>query len=356
MARMCALFLVAWLVAPATGRPKGLHDDYPATSVVQAFRPAVERYEFTQPHMGTQVRIVLYAPTAGAAADASQAAFARIRQLDDELSDYRESSELMRLSRQAGSGPVKVSDDLFRVLRAAQQLSRRSDGAFDVTVGPLSVIWRRARRLAEMPDAAQLADARRAVGADKLELDDDRRTARLLVPGMRLDLGGIAKGFAAQEAAGVMRDRGVGAALVAAGGDIVVTGPPAGAEGWRVAIASGVDASPAGYLTLHHAAVSTSGDAAQFVVFGGVRYSHIIDPRTGMAIAGRSSATIVAPDGTTADGLATACSVLGWAKGLRLVDATPGAAGLVLEATADGVRAYESARWNRPPSTIAMSH
>jgi thiamine biosynthesis lipoprotein len=317
--------------------------------VVAPIGPALERYEYAQPHMGAEVRIVLYAPTAAAAADASQAAFARIAQLDDELSDYRESSELMRLSRQAGGEPVKVSGDLFRVLRASQQLFHRSSGAFDATVGPLSVIWRRARRLAEMPDPVRLADARRLVGSDKLDLDDDRRTVRLAAPGMRLDLGGIAKGFAADEAAAVLRKRGIGAALVAACGDIVVTGAPAGADGWRIAVASldGADRPPARYITLHHAAVSTSGDAEQFVTSGGVRYSHIIDPRTGWATAGHSSVTIVAPDGTTSDGLATAVVVLGWEKGLRLVDSTPGAAGLVMEAGADGIRTYESSLMRR---------
>jgi FAD:protein FMN transferase len=317
--------------------------------------PALARYEYAQPHMGTEVRIVLYAPTAEAATHASQAAFARIAQLDDELSDYRESSELMRLSRQAGSGPVAVSDDLFRVLRASQRLSRRSDGAFDITVGPLSVIWRRARRLSEMPDPARLAGACRLVGSDKLVLDDEHRTARLIAPGMRLDLGGIAKGFAADEAVGVLREHGIGAALVAAGGDIVVTDPPPGADGWHIAIASGFDVSPPRHLTLHHAAVSTSGDAEQFVALGGVRYSHIIDPRTGMAITGRSSVTIVAPDGTTSDGLATAVAVLGWEKGLRLVDSTPGVAGLVMEKADGVVRTHESAAWGKL-SAISHSH
>ena len=296
--------------------------------------------------MGTTMRIVVYASSAAVANDAAQAAFARIAQLDDALSDYRESSELLGLSRQAGRGSVEVSADLFRVLRAAQQLSRRSEGAFDATVGPLSVLWRRARRLAEMPDPARLAEARSLVGSDKLELDEDRCTARLITPGMRLDLGGIAKGFAADEATAVLTHSGIGAALVAAGGDIVVTAPPPGADGWRIAIASldGADRS-APYLTLHHAAVSTSGDAEQFVALGGVRYSHIIDPRTGMAMTGRRSVTIVAPDGTTSDALATAVAVLGWAKGLRLVDATPGAAGLVMEEAAAGVRIHESAEW-----------
>ena len=317
---------------------------------VPAFRsgvapPAPARFEYAQPHMGTEVRIVLYASTAEAANNASEAAFARIAQLDDELSDYRESSEVMRLSRQAGSGPVKVSDDLFRVLHASQQLSRRSGGAFDVTVGPLSVIWRRARRQSEMPDPTRLADARRLVGSDYLVLDDDRRTARLIAPGMQLDLGGIAKGFAADEAADVLQEHGIAAALIAAGGDIVVSDPPPGADGWHVAIASGFDVSPPRHLTLHRAAVSTSGDAEQFVALDGVRYSHIIDPRTGLAITGRRSVTIVARDGTTSDGLATAVAVLGWENGLRLVDSMPGVAGLVMEKTADGVRTHESAGW-----------
>jgi len=301
--------------------------------------------------MGTEVRIVVYAPTVEAANNASQAAFARIAQLDEELSDYRESSDVMRLSRQAGSGPVTVSEDLFRVLRMSQQLSRRSDGAFDVTVGPLSVIWRRARRLSEMPDPVRLADACRLVGSDKLVLDDEYRTARLIAPGMQLDLGGIAKGFAADEAVGVLKEHGITAALVAAGGDIVVTDAPPDADGWHVAIASGFDASSRRQLTLHHAAVSTSGDAEQFVALGGVRYSHIIDPRTGVAITGRSSVTIVAPDGATSDGLATAVAVLGWEKGLQLVDSTPGVAALVMEKTADGIRTHESAAWKERSST-----
>ena len=344
-----ALFVVVQAFPPTLARYHASYGEARPSTTREGGRPAhapsaIERYEYAQPHMGTEVRIVLYAPTAAAAADASQAAFARIAQLDDELSDYRETSELMRLSRQAGGEPVKVSDDLFRVLRASQQLFRRSDGAFDATVGPLSVIWRRARRLSEMPDPARLAEARRLVGSDKLDLDDDGRTVRLKAPGMRLDLGGIAKGFAADEAAAVLSNRGIGAALVAAGGDIVVTGPPAGAEGWRIAVASlgGADRPPARDLTLHHAAVSTSGDAEQFLASDGVRYSHIIDPRTGWATTGRTSVTIVAPNGATSDGLATAVVVLGWAKGLRLVDSTPGAAGLVMEAGGDGIRTHES--------------
>lgn len=305
------------------------------------------RFEFAQPHMGTLVRIILYAPDETIADDAAAAAFGRVATLEQAFSDYRASSELTLLSRRSGGGPVEVSGDLFRVLRAAQELARRSGGAFDVTAGPLSLLWREARRVGALPHSAGLAAARALVGHAKLELDEGRRTARLLQPGMQLDLGGIAKGFAADEAAAVLSERGIRSALIAAGGDIVVTEPPPGAAGWRIAVAAleGADRSPAGYLTLRDAAVSTSGDAEQFVVVGGARYSHLFDPRTGRAVNGRSSVTIVAQDGTTADGLATTVSVMGADSGLRLVDSTRGAAAFVAEAHHGGVRTHESSRW-----------
>lgn len=307
------------------------------------------RYEFSEPHMGTLVRIVLYAPGAPAAEGAARAAFSRIAALDEALSDYRDSSELMRVSRHSGEGPVAVSDDLFRVLQAAQHIAHESDGAFDVTVGPLSLLWRQARRQGQLPDAGRLATARGVVGRDKLEIDEQRRTVRLLKPGMQLDLGGIAKGFAADEAAVTLRALGIRSALVAAGGDIVATEAPPGRPGWRVAVAAIEGNDPAGFVTLRHAAISTSGDAEQFVVAGGVRYSHIFDPRTGQALTGRRSVSIIvsngASNGTTSDGLATAVSVMGVVAGMRLVEATNGAAAFVAEMGPGGLQTYESTRW-----------
>lgn len=306
-----------------------------------------QRFEYAEPHMGTLVRLVLYAADRAAADAAARSAFDRVKGLNDTLSDYRDSSELMEVSRRSGGPPIPVSDDLFRVLSAARQMAEASGGAFDATAGPLSLLWREARRRQALPDAGRLAAARALVGSEKLELDEARRTVRLRAAGMQLDLGGIAKGFAADEAADVLRRCGIRSALIAAGGDIVVTAPPPGTSGWRVAIAAigGADAPPAGYLALRDAAVSTSGDAEQHLVVNGVRYSHIFDPRTGRALTGGSSVTVVAPNGTTSDGLATAVSVLGGERGARLVDRTPGAAALIVEAGASGVKTYESRRW-----------
>ncbi len=314
--------------------------------------PAESRFEFTQPHMGTVVRIVLYAPDTHTAARASDAAFARIAGLDAALSDYRETSELSSLCRQAGGPPAKVSEDLFRVLRLAQEISRRSSGAFDITVGPLVRLWRRARRQRQLPDPEELAAARALVGHNQLHLDENQRTARLEKPGMQLDLGGIAKGFSAAEAIALLAGQAVGAALVAVGGDVVAGDPPPGRSGWVIAVATPENAAPAPRLLLRNAAVSTSGDAEQHVEVAGRRYSHIVDPRTGIGVQRRSSVSVVAPDGGLADALATAASVLGPKDGLRLVDSFPEVAALFFQASGGRIRVFPSRRWDAIVKTV----
>ena len=319
-----------------------------------AAEPPLTRFEFSQPHMGTRFRIVLYAPDAALAARASDEAFERIARLDDSMTDYRSGSELMSLCHQAGGPPVVVSEDLLRVLEESQKLATRSGGAFDITAGPVIHLWRRARRRHELPDTRELAAARRLVGYKYLRFDAKSRTAQLLKPGMMLDLGGIAKGFAADEALKVLARYGVTRALVAAGGDIAVGAPPPDQLGWRIGIAplKSPDKPPSRFLLLHDAGVSTSGDAEQHAEIGGVRFSHIIDPRTGRALVGRSSVTVVAPDATSSDSLATALSVLSPNRALALVRSTPNTATLILRATRKGTQTFEYnlARYAAQPS------
>src|SRR5436190_17603774 len=179
-----------------------------------------QRFEYTRPQMGVPFRIVLYAPGKTAADSAAEAAFARIKQLNDILSDYDTDSELSRLSQTAGSGkPVRVSDDLWRVLERSQQVARETGGAFDITCGPVVSLWRKARRGKKMPETGKLEEARRAVGFEKLRLSPAERSAELLAPYMRLDLGAIAKGFAVDEAMKVLRAHGIHSALISGGGD-----------------------------------------------------------------------------------------------------------------------------------------
>ena len=292
------------------------------------------RFEFESKHMGTTFRIVLYAADKDAAKKAADAAFARVAELEDVMSDYKPTSELMRLCKQFATEvgePVKVSDDLFAVLAKAQELSERSDGTFDVTVGPLVQLWRHARRTQELPDPKEFAAARQKVGYQKVKLDAAKKAVQLTTPGMQLDLGGIAKGYAADEALKVLREKfGIKSALVAAAGDIACGDPPPGKEAWIVDIAPIAKSQKPRTLHLANAAVSTSGDLEQFVVIGGVRYSHVLDPRTGLGLTGRRSVTVIAKNGITADSMTKAVSVLDQGKALELVEATPGAAGYIV--------------------------
>jgi thiamine biosynthesis lipoprotein len=305
------------------------------------------RFTFTEAHMGTRFKIILYTRDESAAKSATKAAFQRISDLDGIMNDYRSTSELMKLCQKAGGEPVRVSDDLFRVLEKSQEVAKISDGTFDVTIGPVSQLWRQARRTHEMPNPNELAQARELVGYRTLKLDLKNQTVQLLKAGMRLDLGGIGKGYAADAALAVIKDHGIGQALVAAGGDIAVSGPPPGTEGWNIGIAPLLDpdAKPKRYLILQHAAVSTSGDSEQYLELNGKRYSHIIDPRTGMGLTDRMSVTVVAPNGITADPLTKVVCILGPEHSLEIIERMKGVAALLVRQTDKGLVIVESKRF-----------
>lgn len=299
-----------------------------------------ERYEFQSKHMGTVFRIVVYAPSRQLAEQAAEAGFARVAELDGLMSDYKNDSELNRLcrafSREVGP-PVRVSEDLFHVLEHAETLSRASDGAFDVTVGPVVQLWRLARRTQQLPEEMEFAQARAKVGWHKVRLDAASRSVQLLMPGMQLDLGGIAKGYAADAVMALLRERfGISRALVAAAGDIRCGEPPPHRDAWLVDIAPLTPQHPPRRLKLANRAVSTSGDLEQFVVIQGVRYSHILNPRTGLGLTGRRSVTVIAREGVTADSLTKAVSVLPPAQAFALVDATPDAAACIAQLDEQG--------------------
>jgi thiamine biosynthesis lipoprotein len=307
----------------------------------------LSRFRYSQNHMGTTVELILYAADERSANLAAAAAYARIRQLDGIMSDYQPESELSRLSRTSGSGQaVPISADLWVVLRAAQNLAERSGGAFDITVGPYVKLWRRARREKQLPSDERLREAAASVGYRHLELDDEHRTARLLKPGMRLDLGGIAMGYAVDEMYQVLAEQGISRGLIDGSGDILAGDPPPGADGWRIGIAplEARDGPPSRFVRLSHRAVTTSGDAWQFVELAGRRYSHIVDPRTGLGLSTRSSVTILADDCLTADSLATAVCVLGPQAGLALVEQTPGAAAFIALMEDGQLKTYRSRR------------
>jgi len=309
--------------------------------------PRLERFEFERVEMAVPIQIVLYASDLESARAAATAAFDRIAQLNTIMSDYDETSQLRRLCQSAGSGAaVKVGDELWDVLSRAVDLAELSEGAFDPTVGPVVRLWRRARRQRELPSPARLAAARELVGYRMLVLDRQQRTVKLEKAGMRLDLGGIAKGYAVAEALRVLRQQGFKRAMVNAGGDIGLGDPPPDRPGWQIGLApQPPHNSPRLMLSLSNTAVATSGDMYQHVVIGGKRYSHIVDPRTGIGLVNQISVTVIHPDPTTADGLSTAVSVLGVEKGLKLIESIPEAAALIVEPLNGATKLHQSKRF-----------
>jgi FAD:protein FMN transferase len=252
-----------------------------------------ERYQASEPHMGTLVSITLYADSPEQAQRGFVAAFARIGKLNAILSDYDRNSEL---SQYCG---IRPSPELSTVVEQAQKLAAQTEGAFDITAGAVSRLWREARKQKREPSPKEVQQALSASGYRRL----------CKVPGMKLDAGGIAKGYAADEALAALRSAGIGSALVAVSGDVTASGAPPGQPGWRVQVQNEI-------ILLVNAAVSTSGDEFQFLEVNGVRYSHIFDPRTGMALRDSRTVSVIAPTGIEADSLATAIAVLGrgWSK------------------------------------------
>ena len=297
--------------------------------------------------MGTLVKITVYTSGEDDARRAFRAGFDRIAALDAILSDYKPDSELSRIAGIAVGGPVQVSRDLFTVLEAAQELAAATAGAFDITQGPVIRLWREARRSRQVPDADALREAAARTGYQKLHLDRDRCAARLDQPGMALDVGGIAKGYAASEALAAISNLGVRSSLIAISGDLAFSNAPPGTSGWRISVhdVPGEQGYVPQVLELTNAAISTAGPAEQHLDADGRRYSHIIDPATRMGVTEDLTVTVLARTGLVADGLDTAISVLGIARGLALIDSRHDAVALLIRRTATGVEVLPSSRF-----------
>ncbi len=264
----------------------------------------LQRFSFSHQQMGTRFQAILYAEDSLQARAAAQAAFARIDSLNAYLSDYLPDSELSLLSSTAGkAGWAPVSDELWAVLSLSLQIAEYSGGAFDPTIGPLSKLWRRAFRQGVFPDTSHLRQAREKVGFSKIQLQAGEQQLRLPAPGMRLDLGGIAKGYAVDEAVKVLQQHGVDRMLVDGGGDLYAGAPPPGKAGWRVAIEGGTT------QLIARQALATSGDTYRYLEWEGRRYSHIIDPRTGLGVNHGLQVSVLGPTCALADALASALSV-----------------------------------------------
>ncbi len=252
--------------------------------------------------MGTPWSITVYATDTASARRAIVAAYARVESVEQSMSDYRNDSEISRLSLAPIQVWHPVSPDLYRVLHFSLQLARWSGGAFDPTVGTLSRLWRRAFRHQEFPDRTAIERARSSVGYQYIDICE--KSMRLGRDSMRLDLGGVAKGYALDVAGEVLRRAGFRAFLIDGGGDLLLGDPPPGRAAWQVS-------TPVGTIDTARVAIATSGATFRYLEWEGRRYSHLIDPRTGLGIEEPRSVTVYAPTGMVADGIASAVSVMG---------------------------------------------
>ncbi|MEM1441477.1 MAG: FAD:protein FMN transferase [Verrucomicrobiota bacterium] len=281
-------------------------------------------FTFKQPHMGTEFtfRIWAHKDEAEKLTKVAGEAFARVDQLNRIASDYLPESGINDFARAPAGEPVEVSDDLFRLLDLSSQLSRETAGAFDATAGPFIRLWRIAKKNRRLPTEEQITSARLRTGAALLDFDPLTRRITKRSEGMLFDLGGIAKGYAADEALEIFREAGFPRALVAASGDIVVGDPPPNEFGWRIGIETlHLDTSPGEMNTvlLANRAISTSGDTRRYLELDGVRYSHIVSTRTGLGLTERIGASVIAPNATTSDSHATAVTLLGEKEGLQFI-------------------------------------
>ena len=290
----------------------------------------VIRFEFEHQSMGTLFRIVCYSEDKRLASRASQEAFERIDQLNLIMSDYLPDSELNILCRQSGSGEaIPVSKDLFNIISESLKWSEISAGTFDITVGAYSKLWRRAGRTEEFPGEERITMASEKVGSDLIVLDSVHQTVLLSVKGMHLDLGGIAKGFAVDEAYKIFMKYKITRVLVDGGGDIRAGESPTGKDGWKIVIESKEDGPK--YIMVANQSVATSGDLYRFVEIDGQRYSHIIDPFTGYGVKIPRVVTTISDNCTKADVLASILSIMGPVKGFEFLTNLQGVNSIIVQ-------------------------
>ena len=291
-----------------------------------------------RPVMGTLAQIIAVAPDSETGRKGVDAAFEQLQRVEELMSAYKNTSEVVNINRNAYKNAVKVSKDTFEVLQRSVRFSRLTDGAFDITVGPLIALWRSAGEANSLPSDAELQQALSKVGYEKLILDANEMSVRFAVKGMRLDLGGIAKRYGIDKAAEAMQKCGAVGGLVDVGGDIRCFGTsPRNKKYWLVGLQDpNTTETTFGenqcsfVLKLKDAAVTTSGDYQRFVRIKGKRYSHIINPHSGYPCNELSSVTVITSGTADSDALSLAVSVMGREKGLKFIESLKGTEAILI--------------------------
>jgi FAD:protein FMN transferase len=282
--------------------------------------------------MGTLVEVTAVGPRDKAAA-AIQAALDEIKRVED-LTSFHKPSALARLNEAAGTGAVVVDPELFTLVERSLKIARDTNGAFDPTIGPLTRLWHFSAGEPRLPDPSEIAEALGKLGWEKIKLDPHSHAVLLTEPGMAIDLGAFAKGYALERARDRIKERGISSALVNIGGDIMAMGEKEPGKPWRVGIQDPRNpTSMVAVVAAKDRAVITSGDYERFFVKEGKRYHHILDPKTGYPAESLQSATILADDPSTTQPMGTALFVLGVQEGLKYVESKPGLEALLIDSS-----------------------
>jgi len=358
--RLLALALLSFFLLAVIGRCQAAASNNREEAAAPLATPgpqAVERYEATHRAMGTEFTIAAYGNDPKFLAETAEQAFEEIDRIDQQMSNYKPESELSQINREASSHPVLVEPDLFALIRKSLQYSRETGGAFDITVGPLMKAWGFFRGQGRIPTAAELHDVLKHVGYQHVKLDAAQRTIFFDVPGVELDLGGIAKGYAVDRAVEILREDGITSALVS-GGDssIYAIGAPPGEQAWKITLRDPFDATRAAEtIYLKDFSMSTSGNYNRFFKLGGKTYSHIMDPHTGMPVENMLSTTVFVAGTTDSDALSK-LYVLGVDGSRRYLQKHPDLQALLFVPTGEG-RAFKrvllrSTSFSLPPNVV----
>jgi thiamine biosynthesis lipoprotein len=309
--------------------------------------PAAELFVQSHPAMGSRFTIYLYARDSTQASAIFEAAFEEVERLEETLSNYRDTSELSRINRLAGNQAVTTDPEVFELLQTALDYSRKTGGAFDITVGPLMKAWGFFRSKGHYPSQAELDHARAEVGWQNVQLDPTHRTVRFSKNGVELDLGAIGKGYTVDRIVSLLREAGIQSALVDAGSStLYALGSPPGKNGWTVRVPRpGHRDQTVSTVLLRDASLSTSGSYEKFFRLNGRIYCHILNPHTGRPVEGMLQTSVIARDGTTTDALSTSMFVMGPQAGKALLSRFPGSAGLWITGEP---ASPQLVRWNWP--------
>jgi thiamine biosynthesis lipoprotein len=271
------------------------------------------RYEASHQAMGTVFTVVAYGSDSAYLEEVTHEVFQVVDQLDDQMSNYKPSSELSSINRDAAAHPVIVEPGLFKLLQDSLQYSRDSGGDFDITVGPLMKAWGFFRGHGRLPSKQELAEVLKRIGYQHVKLNPAARTIWFDEPGIEIDLGAIAKGYAVDQAVRVLRDNGITRALVSSGtSSLYALGSPPGEDGWKISVRNPLDVKKAACVVrLKNLSLSVSGDYEKFFKLNGKTYAHIMNPHTGVPVENMLSTVVVSPSATDSDALSTSFFVEG---------------------------------------------